>query len=307
MKHIKVMLEYFHPWTNSAGFYVARERGWYRDAGLDVEFQLQDPERGDTLAYLSHSEVDFGIFPTNRLLVRRENGERVLGIAAINQRALDTIQTVKSTGISRPRDLQGKRVALNPTPRGLAMVRYLVEIDGGNSDAVQFVDVGARELTLDDIAAGEADASYGGYWAWEALRETRIPADQQTIWPVDELGAPRYHGYLLGAHENLVQQQAGLVQSFLDATARGYLATAQKPEIAQPIYERVAPYIPRKLWKSSLPLIASTWLCEGHWGEQREELLAPYAEWLVRSRILSSAEVWKSAVTNAFLPTGQTV
>ena len=34
---VRVMLEYFHPWPNSAGLYLAREKGWYSDAGLDVE------------------------------------------------------------------------------------------------------------------------------------------------------------------------------------------------------------------------------------------------------------------------------
>ena len=37
MTAVRVMLDYVHPWPNAAGFYVARERGWYREAGLDVE------------------------------------------------------------------------------------------------------------------------------------------------------------------------------------------------------------------------------------------------------------------------------
>jgi putative hydroxymethylpyrimidine transport system substrate-binding protein len=41
--HIKVMLEYFYPWTNSAGIYLARRRGWYDEVGLDVECRTYDP------------------------------------------------------------------------------------------------------------------------------------------------------------------------------------------------------------------------------------------------------------------------
>ena len=36
MRPARVMLEYFHPWPNSAGFYLARERGWYRQHGLEL-------------------------------------------------------------------------------------------------------------------------------------------------------------------------------------------------------------------------------------------------------------------------------
>lgn len=103
MPHIRVMLDYFHPWPNSAGLYVARARRWYEEAGLDVELVVQDPGRGDTLEYLARGEVDFGIFPPNRLLARRaEHGQPLIAVSAINHRGLEAIQTTTSTGITRP-------------------------------------------------------------------------------------------------------------------------------------------------------------------------------------------------------------
>lgn len=190
MSHVRVMLDYFHPWPNSAGLYVAREQGWYREAGLDVELTVQDPGRGDTLEYLARGEVDFGLFPPNRLLARRAGpGRPLLAVAAVNHRALEAIQTARPTGITRPRDLAGRRLAYNPTPRGRAMVRHLVAADGGDPDTVITIDAGYRELTVDDIAAGEADATFGSYWSWDALRGD-LPEEQRLTWPVDEIGAP---------------------------------------------------------------------------------------------------------------------
>lgn len=69
------------------------------------------------------------------------------------------------------------------------MVRHLVAADGGDPDAVITVDAGYRELTVDDIAAGEADATFGTYWSWDALRGD-LPEEQRLTWPVDEIGAP---------------------------------------------------------------------------------------------------------------------
>ncbi|WP_138754519.1 ABC transporter substrate-binding protein [Paenibacillus sinopodophylli] len=307
MRHLKVMLEYFYPWTNSAGLYYAREQGWYREAGLDVEFTVHDLGRGDTLAYLARGEADFGIFPSNRLLVQRETQLIVIGVAAINHRAMETIQTVLSTGIRRPADLAGKRIAMNPTPRGLAMVRQLVSADGGDPDAVIIVDAGTRELTPDAIAAGEAEATFGSYWAWEILMDTGVPEKDRLVWPVDEIGAPPYHSYLLGTQEELTKNEPDVVRRFLQATSRGYLALASEPFAAVSLYEKYVPYFPKQLFERSLPLIAPTWLHDGAWGHQRVELIEPYAEWLAAHGILHNKDSWRTAYTNEYLPQGDAI
>ena len=123
---------------------------------------------------------------------------------------METIQTTRSTGITRPRELEGRTIAYNPTPRGTAMVSHLVAADGGDPAKVVAVDSGARELSVDDVAAGEVDATFGGYWAWDALFGS-LPESERVVWPVDEIGAPPYHSYLLGAHEDLrgAQPRAG--------------------------------------------------------------------------------------------------
>jgi putative hydroxymethylpyrimidine transport system substrate-binding protein len=297
----RVVLEYFHPWTNAAGLYVASAEGWYREAGLDVEIATFDPLRGDSLEYLAQREADYAIFPSNRLLVRRDAGQPLVGIAAINHRGMETIQTVRATGITRPRELEGRTIAYNPTPRGTAMVSHLVAADGGDPAKVVAVDSGSRELSVDDIAAGAVDATFGGYWAWDALFGS-VPEEERVVWPVDEIGAPPYHSYLLGAHESLLQRNPEAVRAFLAATERGYHAAAEDPQRALAVLERVLAYFPQPLLARSLELIAPTWFHGGRWGEPRAELIEPYAAWLAEHGILRDAGRWAEATTAAFLP-----
>lgn len=301
MRPLRVMLEYFHPWPNSAGFYLARERGWYRDAGLELVLQLPDPWHGDGLAHLLRGDCDFAVFPSNRLLVRRAAGQPLRAIAAINQCGLEAIQTLSDLGIGRPRDLAGRRLAMNPTPRGLAMVRHLVAHDGGDPQAVTIVDAGTRELRPEDLTAGVADASFGGYWAWEALMDSRIDPARRVTWPVAALGAPDYHSYLLGAHERTLAAHPQRVRVFLAATARGFLAAAAQPLAALAAYERATPYFPRSLLADSLRAIAPTWLHRGQWGRMRRPLLQGYAQWLAQHGVLADAEAWRGAADPRFL------
>ncbi|MHC1479841.1 ABC transporter substrate-binding protein [Frateuria aurantia] len=302
MKKLRLVLEYFHPWPNSAGFYYARDQGWYQQAGLDVHIVLPDPGHGDSLAHLLAGEADFAVAPSNRLLVRRAGQQPVKGIAAINHRGLESIQTLLDTGIKRPRDLQGRRLAMNPTPRGLAMVRHVVQLDGGDFDQVMIVDAGPRELRPEELEAGVADASFGGYWAWEALMDSTVEGARRVVWQIDQLGAPAYHSYQLCSRDELLDADPATVREFVHATARGFSAVASEPLAALDVYERTTPYFPRALLTSSLQRIAPTWLHNGRWGKQRSRLLEGYAQWLSEHGIVNDAHIWKEAIDNQYLP-----
>ncbi|WP_197415261.1 ABC transporter substrate-binding protein [Mycobacterium sp. M26] len=286
---IRIVNEYFHPWPNSAGFYLARAAGWYAEAGIDLEFLQPDPGVGDGLHYLHRGDADAAIVPLNRLLQRRSAGQPLVAVAAVNQCALDTVRTVARTGITRLADLSGHRVGLNPTPRGLAVVRSLVERDGGDPDTVEFVDLGARELTLAEIADGHVDATFGSYWAWDNLRDD---APDALAWNVDEHLGLSYHNYVLAVREASAADDAPTVRALLAATARGYQAAAADPEAVAQLYETVTPYFPRRLLLDSARAVATTWLVDGRWGSLREELIGPYAHWLSRHRIIADASVW---------------
>lgn len=296
MSQVRLMLGYHHPWPNDTGFYVARERGWYREVGLDVVIRPQDGGRGDTLAHLARNEVDFGVFPNTRLLLRVDRGEPLLGIASINHAGLEAIQTIRSRNIHRPRDLAGRRVAFETTPRGRALLRHLVEADGGDADAVIEVDNRGRETTVDQIAAEFVDASFGSYWAWDCLLGV-LAEEERITWPIDTLAAPVYHSYLLGTQRSLIETNPELVRSFLAATARGFQAAIAEPAEALAIIDRAIPYFTRELLQRSLMLISPSWTHEGRWGELRRELLEPYSGWLAHRGVLNDPHVWERAVS----------
>jgi len=158
-----------------------------------------------------------------------------------------------------------------------------------------------REFTVDDIAAGEMDATFVGYWAWDALFGTLAP-DERITWRVDDIGAPPYHSYLLGTHEAELERDPALVREFLAVTARGYLAAAAEPTAALAAIERSIPYFPRSILSRSLELITPSWFHAGRWGEQRDTLHAPYAAWLQVHGILRSPSLWRGAIRGEFLP-----
>jgi putative hydroxymethylpyrimidine transport system substrate-binding protein len=293
---LSLALEYFHPWPNSVGFYVARERGWFAAAGIDLEIRTVDAGRGDALAYLARDEVQLGIFPSNRLLVRREAGEDLVAFAAINQRGLETVRVRTDSGITRLRHLEGKRIAYNPTPRGNAVVRSLIAGDGGNPDNYVVVDAGVRELDPANGFDGIADATFGSYWAWDNLLTT-FPPDSEVVWKVDDALGVGYHSYLLGGRADAVEPD--LLATLLDVTARGYTAASEDREAAAQIFERVTPYFRPAVIRASIAAVAPTWFHDGTWDVVRDELVGPYAHWLAANGILHNPSAWPDALANS--------
>ncbi|MCV7225536.1 ABC transporter substrate-binding protein [Mycolicibacterium komossense] len=289
--HLSLALEYFHPWPNSAGFYLARHHGWYADAGIDLEIRSVDPGIGDSLEHLDRGLVDLAVFPTNRLLVRVESGQQLRALAAVNQRGLETIRTLESSGIRTLADLAGRRLALNPTPRGLAMVRELVTRAGGRSDDVILVDVGTRELTSEELAGGAADATFGSYWAWDILLSEH-PDRPERVWRVDDELPFSYHSYLLGARADFTTSHPNLLATLLDVTERGFRYAAEHFDETVDVLHGVTPYFPVDVIGRSLEAISETWFHDGRWGTIRRELVEPYAHWLAEHAILTSPQGW---------------
>jgi ABC-type nitrate/sulfonate/bicarbonate transport system substrate-binding protein len=301
-RHVRVVLDYIHPWPNAAGFYVARQHGWYADAGLDVELRVHDYGWGDTLEYLSRGQAEFGVFPPNRLLVRRERGEPLVAVAAVNHEGLEAVQVSVSSGVTRPRDLAGRKVGYAPTPRGRAMVATIVAGDGGDPAAVETVDTGATELTPEFLAVSGLAATFGGYWSWDALTDDADAAGATLVWPMRDTGAPKYHSYVLGTTEALLEEEPDVARAFLTATGRGYAAAAADPDQTLRLLTQAVPYVPSWRLARSLSLVAPTWFHEDRWGTLRAPLVAGYASWLAEHGILAEPARWPDAVATGFLP-----
>lgn len=300
MRSVVVGLQYMHPWPNDAGLLVARQLGWFAEVGLDVRFLLPDLHHSRPSDYLVRREVDLALLPSSRLLRMRDAGLPVVGVAAINHRGLEAVQTIRAKGIHRPRDLSGRRVSGNPTPRTRAILREVVAADGGDPDGVELVDVGYRELRPEQLAALPIDATIGGYWAWDALN-TSVPPDEHVVWPITAWGVPEFHAYVLVAHLDSVDRDPSAIADLVAVTERGYRLAAQEPGVVVREFEQITPYFGPDLLTRSLGLVAPTWTHGGRWGEPRAELLGPYARKLARWGLIEDEEIWRDSCTREFL------
>ncbi len=131
---VKILLKW-SPQFQFAGYYMAKHLGYYRDAGLDVEIIGRNPENAElsvTKAVLGDNgdKIDFGITNLSTILSANYSKKPMI-IAALFQHSPEVLVSLKSSGISKPSDMIGRKVMLGRKAGAdiLAMIEKTVGID----------------------------------------------------------------------------------------------------------------------------------------------------------------------------------
>jgi NitT/TauT family transport system substrate-binding protein len=105
------LLPQWVPQAQFAGYMMALEKGFYRDAGLDLTL-LQGGPGKPALDYLSSGKATFCVDWLSSAIEKRASGVKLVNLAQIIQRSALLLVAKKARGIERPQDLNDKRVGL---------------------------------------------------------------------------------------------------------------------------------------------------------------------------------------------------
>src|SRR5918997_633666 len=133
----------FQPNAVHAGIYAAVERDLDRRHGLDLRVRVPSAST-DSLKLLAAGRADLADVDIHDLGLARERGGDLVGVGALVQRPLAAV-IARGGEIRRPRDLEGRRVGVTGLPSDEALLRAVVEGDGGEFDEV-------RRLTIRFLA-----------------------------------------------------------------------------------------------------------------------------------------------------------
>ncbi len=99
------------PQAQFAGYYVAFEKGFYRDHGIDLTIIPGGPSRPSDW-YLEQGLTEFSILWLPRGIQMRAQGQPVVNLAQIVQRSGLMLVAKKKSGIRTPKELEGKKVSI---------------------------------------------------------------------------------------------------------------------------------------------------------------------------------------------------
>lgn len=226
---VSLQLRWLHQFQ-FAGYYLALEKGYYREAGLDVSIREGGPQIPSPLQEVLTGKADFAI-ANSGLVIERLAGKPVVALAAIMQTSPLIWLVRGDSNIYVPHDLVGKRITMMPPPESaeLLTVFHQEGIEGGQSQIMP------TQYRIDDLIEGKVDAS-DAYVSNEpyVLRKRGIPF--RVISP-REYGVNFYSDVLMTSEE-LAQRDPEMVAAFTRASLRGWEYALANPEEAIALIHR---------------------------------------------------------------------
>ncbi|HEX6270274.1 MAG TPA: ABC transporter substrate-binding protein [Anaerolineales bacterium] len=224
LTHIRLPMGYI-PNIQFAPFYVALEKGYFREAGIDLELDYKFETDG--VALVGAGELPFAVVSGEQVLLARAQGLPVVYVAAWYQQYPVSVVAKSELGVLIPQDLKGKKVGL-PGLFGANYVglRALLHEASLEESDVTLDAIGFNQVEL--MAAGQQDIVVG-YAANEPiqLRAQGVAVTEIRVADYVQLAS---NGIL--ASEKVVAENPELVRGFVRAFLKGLEDTITDPDEA---------------------------------------------------------------------------
>lgn len=262
-KDITLVLDWT-PNTNHTGIYVAKEKGYFEEAGLNVTV-VQPPDSGAT-DMVASGQAQFGIEfqDTMAPALASDNPLPITAIAAVLQHNTSGLVSLKEKGIDSFGKLAGHSYATWDSPTEQAILKTLVEKDGGKWGDVKLI-----STYVEDIVAG-LNADIDSVWiyaGWDKIKLEMEGIDHNFLLFKDSDPVFDYYSPVIVANNDFLSSDADTAKAFLAALKKGYEDAAADPAGAADILLKAAPELDEALVKKSQEYLSTQYVADAaSWG-----------------------------------------
>ena len=291
------------PNTNHTGIYVALAKGWFEEAGLNVEV-VQPPEGGSALLVAS-GKAQFAVTAQDSIApaLTGENAMPITTVAAILQHNTSGIVSRKGEGMDTPRGLEGHKYATWDSPVEKATIRQVMTADGGDFDKVVLI----PSTVTDEVSAlrsGDVDAIWIFYgWAGIACEVAGLPIDYFDFADFDPV--LDFYTPIIVSNNEWLKENPETAKAFLAALSKGYEFAAENPKEAADILLEAAPELKanEELVYRSQEYLAGEYISDAaRWGEIDPDRWGGYFAWLNDNGLMETPLDPAAGFSNEYLP-----
>lgn len=229
----------FIPYGVHVGFYVAKEKGFYRDAGMEVEI-LKGDGSADAVRRLGTGAVDFAMADMSTQIVGRTRGLKLKAVGIVLDRDPSVLLSLKATGIRTPRDMEGKSIGALTASALRDTWPAVATKNGVDVGKVTWVDMPGSAYVASLLSKKvHAIATY-----LTTLPSYEIQARRQgeeiAVLSFADFGVDGYGAGII-ATDQMIKERPDLVRRFASASIRGYAAAFENPAEAVQLFLKSHP------------------------------------------------------------------
>jgi NitT/TauT family transport system substrate-binding protein len=296
------------PYGKHAFFYVPLEKGWYREAGLDITIESAKGS-ADNVAKVGAKAVEFGFADTSAVIAARAGGAAVRVTCMVHYKNLMAVMSFRNRGnITQLKDLEGKTVAALPGEAGRVVLPALGKINHFDPDKLNIINVDQTGKPA-MLAAGQAVAVLDFYTAFPAyVAAARQVNDEALALLYADYGLDLYNNGIV-VHDDLLRAEPDLVRRFHEAFVRGMVWTVENPDAANDIMLKYAPQLSKETARAQLQIAIDHLMVDevrrNGCGPMSSDKMAFTLDTISQYQPLPRAVNVDEVYTNDFVPKGQ--
>lgn len=234
-------------------FYVALDKGYYKQEGLDVEI-LGGRGSASTAREVAASAAQFGLADSGTVILARANEKLPIKLVGIvYAKAPHGLMALSSSGIKKPADLRGKRLADSSASSNYILFKAYAKKVGLDPNAVEWVFTDFNSLP-GLLTTKQIDA-IGQFEMGRVVLEKRA-RQPITFLSYADAGMQFYSNAII-ASDKTVQEDPALVKAFLRATRKGMADAFANPKEAASIQRKYMPLLDLDVIESETKSVAA--------------------------------------------------
>ena len=210
-------------------FYVAKEKGWYKEAGLDVTIS---PGKGtaDSIKTVGAGNAEFGFPDFGALAKAVSEGVPLTALAAFVHDTPSGIISFADKPVRTPKDLEGKTIAVAPFGATAIMLPAFAKLSNVDTSKVKTVTYNFGAI-VPSFLTGKVDASIGYYFG-EYLAARTESKNKEIVWlSLAKFGVKTYANGIV-ANNDFMAKDPKAVEAFVKTSVRALAYTFQHPDEA---------------------------------------------------------------------------
>lgn len=299
LKKVTMVLDWT-PNTNHTGLFVALEKGYFKEEGLDVDI-IQPPD-GGAATLVATGKADFGISYQEEVTFAKtsEDPLPIKAVATVIQHNTSGFASPKEKNITSAKDFEGKTYGGWGSPSEDAILDAVMKKANADFNKLKVVDIGQDDF----FAAVEKNVDFAWIFeGWDVVESNRRQKELNFI-PLKDLDERLdYYTPLIISNEKLLKENPEIAKKFLKATSKGYEFSIENPTEAAKILIKHAPEINEELAIKSQEYLASKYKDDASkWGEMKDSVWDNYTSFLKEYKLINKDMKANEAYTNEFLP-----